>query len=491
MIKLKQLINFKKKPRRRFIVETHVDRVKWALSSLADHAYQTLEAAGVSPLSGPDPSAEFLSVVRKYKIQPNEVVSLLPRYQVTVRNLELPSTEPGEIKKIVDLQAVKQTPYTAEEIVFAYEVLKSRREGYSSIMLVIAHRDVLNAHLKVLQDVGLRSESITLSTGCSAEWVSHALKGLPNDEISAVVDVDADRADFYLCQRESIFYTQNLSFGSQKMKEDPSVWGEKVLDELARALQIYRSEEISKEPSMLILTGAYQSLMPLAGKLTSATGLPLREVPLDEAARRQILAQERGEEWVDRQSFTAVLGLAQQEKPAINLIPQEITIRASFMEKSRNLLIAGVLSLSIFLVVIAIFVSRYYDKLAYLQWLKQQAAVTAPSALEVQQNRSHVREILTIHYGNARLFDVFGHLAHIMPHEIYLTDLNLNKEDELLIQGRSDSMTGALELVNQLKADKNFQDVEAKRLTKRIVDNKEIVDFEISSHLALKGGGEP
>src|SRR3989338_6411188 len=59
-----------------------------------------------------EPVTEALSkAFKNLKLSRQGVIVCIPRHLVTIRILELPSTDPKEIKNMVSLQVGKQTPY--------------------------------------------------------------------------------------------------------------------------------------------------------------------------------------------------------------------------------------------------------------------------------------------------------------------------------------------------------------------------------------------
>ncbi len=191
---------------------------------------------------------------------------------------------------------------------------------------------------------------------------------------------------------------------------------------------------------------------------------------------------EGGEKAAVGVSYSAVLGLAVRPKaPPINLVPHEVAIQETLVRKSRSLFVTGILSLSIFLIVLASFAAKFYQKQSYLKMLEEKARGTSQPAELVAKKKQRINEILKIHDSSIRFFDEFLHVVRAVPDDIYITEMNLTKENHFLLQGRSSSMTSVFNFVNELKANKEFKNVESKRLTKRIVENKEVVDFEIDS----------
>ncbi|GAI08673.1 unnamed protein product, partial [marine sediment metagenome] len=97
-------------------------------------------------------SQRIANLAKELEINSDFLVVSLPHQLAAVRNLELPSANPAEIKDMVQLQVGKQTPFTKEEIIYDYQILDTNEEGYSRVMLAIVHRDVIRRYFKILED---------------------------------------------------------------------------------------------------------------------------------------------------------------------------------------------------------------------------------------------------------------------------------------------------------------------------------------------------
>ena len=75
--------------------------------------------------------------LNKEKINYDELIIILPRNQVTIRNLELPSVDQDEIRDIINIQTGKQTPFARDEVIEDYRLVGSSRQRYTKVLLAI------------------------------------------------------------------------------------------------------------------------------------------------------------------------------------------------------------------------------------------------------------------------------------------------------------------------------------------------------------------
>ncbi len=100
--------------------------------------------------------AEVLSEIRR-SFRGVVTVSL-PSSQLLMRMLELPSTNPHELKSMVELQMDQISPFPVEQLTISYEVLH-QTENHSRVLAVAAQRKIVDAlgDLFKAQNVYIRS----------------------------------------------------------------------------------------------------------------------------------------------------------------------------------------------------------------------------------------------------------------------------------------------------------------------------------------------
>lgn len=466
---------FQKKPGLCLVVEMGPSFLKWVIAKQTAGPSEPVELGVLEWTEHDEPSqkkaAQNLSEIsRKYKITTAATFCSIPRFAVTVRNLEIPSTDPVEIKKMIDLQAVKQTPYGSDEIVFDYTLLTSGRQGYSNVMLVVAHRQVIHSVLRFLESAGLKSEHITFGAAANPAWTLRSFPDISFKSSTAILDVDRNQADFLMVQNGQVIFSQSISTQSSK-----------VVSDLSRALGFYHNEELGKDAEKLFITGAVEvidSQIPAVAQLLSVSA---QEKP-DREALQDISTPDKS--IFSRYSFSGLLAIcAKGSDNPINLVPQETVVQASLLEKSRHLLMLGVLIFSLFLASIGIVLSVFYAQQKALRNLQTQMTAVEGESVVVQERRQRIKDIINLSEDSDHLFNELAQIYRVAPKEIYITELSVNEERRLVIQGRSDSMTGIFDFVNALKANSLFHDLDTQRMTKRIINNKEVVDFQIDAKL--------
>ena len=436
-------------------------------------------------------SKMLLELAKEGAIPTESVLISIPRNLVTVRNLQLPTTDLQELKEMVSLQAAKQTPYSKDEIIPDFQVVRSSPEGYTDVVLVTAHRSVSSAWLKILDEAQLKAEGIRLSSYgvLSSYRMSRPSTGDEEKGPIAVVDIDSNFSDFMVILNGEINLTRALSIGSAKLLEGQAREIERFAEEIQRAVDLYESESIGLRITKLVVTGAEIERAGLTiESLTEKLRVPVERVSLLDSipgAREMVDLPEaqRG-----ALSFAAVLGLGWDPGRArIDLMPQEVRIREALVQKGRALVFMGMLVISILTALTVLIWQPIYFKKQYLEQLQREVRRTQEGASEVESVRKKIKSLK----GATRLqnssLEILYVLHKTLPSEIYLKAVTFEEGSQVTLKGVSRRMSAVFEYVAILEKLPNFRQVKTRHVTKsEDKGGNEEADFEITCPLRLR-----
>jgi len=433
--------------------------------------------------SSPEAIGEVVSDLSKeLKIDSRFLIISVPRHFATTRNIELPSANPAEIQDMVGLQIGKQTPYTKGEVISAHQILDYSSEGYSRIMIVIVHQDIVRKCLKILGKAGLSTEKIGLSSEGLLSWSHFAYQKEGFDKPYALVDVDYNNSDFEVILKDKSIFSRSISLGFLHVAEKEEEWPARFIKEVNQSIYAYQSEMPGKEIDRIIIGGAEGLTGDLDKELLRERfGLPLeiieqfKNIP---ATEKVLDSYKSG---LRNTSFSGLIGLVlAPEEQKINLIPQELIIERALKERGKDIYLSGIVLVFILLIISAIFWGRMYNKESYLKRDLQQRLNEIQGKVDGLSAR--IREIELIkermRKGNLSLNLIHDIHSVILP-EIHMFSINFNGKDRLIIRGSSRTMSAVFKFVNGLEGSEYFQNVKTKYATSRKVKDQEVTDFEI------------
>jgi len=413
-------------------------------------------------------------VFRDLKLNKNACFVCIPRHLATVRILELPSTDPKEIEDMIELQIGKQTPYAKEEIVFSHRIIDAEREGYTKVMLVIAKHSLIKERLAALEKVGIDVRKACLSSEGVYNWFSGVeLSRLQSDSGAiSIVDIDSNYSDFIAVYKGRFSFTKNILIGANNLIDERERYQEKFIDELRRSIDLYYEEVKGLKAAKLFLLGASKNVPDLANILSARLDIPCQT--LDTVKN---IAIKEDYKFI---SATPLVGLALKYNALqFDLIPNETRIKKRVEEKKKYLTVAGILFTAIFTMLTFLLFIHIYNKNMYKAQLEDRLAKIKDGAQGIEKMRR------LINLGQERLdakgdcLTMLSGLYEVMPEEIYLTSVDMERKKQLTIKGRAPVMSDVFKFVGILENTAYFKNVKNTYATTKKDDNYEYTDFEI------------
>ena len=109
-------------------------------------------------------SAFLASSLKEWRLKKTHVLCLIPSKLFISKNIDMPSKDPEEIRKIVDLQAHRYTPYSRDEIVIDYLCMETPGQHYTNVLLIIVNRKVTDRYTRIFDQAGIELEQQSIKT---------------------------------------------------------------------------------------------------------------------------------------------------------------------------------------------------------------------------------------------------------------------------------------------------------------------------------------
>ncbi len=420
------------------------------------------------------------------RLNPNHLITSIPRESVTIRYLSLPSTKETELREMVGFQASRQVPFNPEDLVFDYKVIGSPHEGYSWVMLVVAQREKVERCLKLLQDAGLEPERIGLSSEALFDFylAYKASQDQATEGCIALIDVDLSSTSLELIDEGKLLYTRSIPLGIhhllQGRRSEPL---HELLKEIGLSLRAYQKEKRGERPEKLVLSKS-PPLPQLKRELKKEIGLPVEVIdpfkgiegvtPID---------------WSQEISPLSVLGLAVGHPGiSMDLLPQEVKEKRKAQSRKRELIRMGLTLSLIAMVSFGLFYHSSLRENSYLDHLTSQVELTQPLARRVELMKERVDLFQDQMDRRGSVLDVLRELYRIIPHSISLRTFIYEKNRSVTLKGTAIALSDCFELIPKLEASSLFKGVTVKYASKRKMGRGELTDFQISFYVTKEGG---
>lgn len=429
-------------------------------------------------------STVISNAFRELKLNKEKVTLCLPRHLVTTRILELPSVNPQEIADIINLQIGKQTPYSKEEIISAYKIIDSLREGYTKVILVIVRRNIVSERLDTLSKSGINVDKIALSSEGVFFWFNALYlsdnKTAANSDI-ILVDIDSNYSDFLVISKGKLIFTKNILIGANSLLDDKDPKINNFIEELEHARDMYLEESHALKPGKLYLSGAVKYINDLAANLSARMDLPAEVIdPLkNNLIKDPFILKNTNFKFV---SFAPLIGIALKNKELnLLLMPNEMRIAKLMEAKRSNLTMMGALFAAVIMVISLMILINIYNKNNYIKQLKSRTGQIKEDSDLVDKMRRSINLLQDRLDAKGDTLSVLDSLHKILPKEIYLTNVNIERKKDVTIKGRANAMSDVFKFVSTLENSPLFKNVKNTYTTTKKENNQEFADFEITA----------
>lgn len=385
------------------------------------------------------PTPEFIKPLTAKWGQPLWLT--LPAAQTLLRVVSLPTTDDTELRGMAELQLDKFSPFPAESMVMALEVVE-RQEKATRVLIAAAQRDVIAAQAAALLETGL------LPAGVGVDLLGwwHNLKAagkLAERGGELVIVLTAAGADLMALHNGHplLFRTlsQNLA-GSAELIEEldfallslEAEWGEEV-----PRLSIWRAPEVP-----VALAEAIQAHTELRVSLHELAALP----PVTEGVAQRAAG-------------------AVALEPLVNLVLPDWLTEAKQRVLRRRLTLAGtVIGIVWFVTVAGLVGYSQVMKQQVLAMQREQAQLEKP-ANEVRQQQELVRVLQQYADPSGTALESLREICNALPDGVKLTSFTFVKGEKIQIRGEADDAKNIYAFQQGLKGAARFKQVQLHGIT--------------------------
>ena len=387
--------------------------------------------------------------VQEHDLQGGEVYTILPRHEMTTRIVTMPSQSRDEIFRMVEYSAEEYVPYRRTEIVLDCVILETQPDGHSRVLAVLAHHDVVEQHVKRLQEAGLEPAGVFASTACLA---SAARAAGSSEESGRYALANLGSAGFEVV----IMHDGKLSFGRgiataqdwTQAGDDPHV-SEELAIEMRGSLSAYRREsEDGLGVDAVYLCSDWAGVAKASEALTPELSYPVQEADF----ARALVAE--GKEHLDVLPLTALgaaLTVQGHAAWAINLESESLRKARSSRTLRRSVLqYAGLAAAALVLVGTLFFQHVHYTE-SYAEELRQQVETIRPAAQNIIEKQRQLAVLQSQVERGGTVLEYLARVTEVAPDDVNLTRFYFVYGQGIMLEGRAKSFPDLDQFVGNLR----------------------------------------
>lgn len=471
------------------------------------------------------PARTLKEFLEKNKIKAASLISAVPRHQVTVRYITLPSIDAAEIEQMVKFEAEKHTLFPTDKMTLDFQTIEKRVED-SEVLLVAVGKETIDEHLALLGKVKLTPEIIDVESFAIHNCYVYNRNPTTDSDITvALVHIGAKTTQINIMNGELLLFTRSILMGSRSFsrilqeksnlssgeiealqekfsraepesaeavnKDDflaaAQTWYQQLLDELRYSFDAFKVEPHGKDIHKILLSGGGSYAAGLEEFLEENLEVeierinPFRNLPFSAGIDGHGLDA----------CLTVAVGLAlrkdKHNNVEVNLIPDEIKKKQGLRRRRKKVITAGAVACLAAIIGVSFFLSIFFSAETRLKELDGRLKQLNPTVREVKKVKSQM-EIIKNYTDNQNLcLDILRQLSltTVIPPDAYITDLVFEKDKSVSIRGRTLAHSTVSGIVAALEKTPYFKGVASKYSRAIKIGGKDLVEFEVIC--SLKG----
>jgi type IV pilus assembly protein PilM len=441
-----------------------------------------------------------------------QLVSVIPRHLVTIRNIILPSINENEIQEMLTFEAEKHIPFSLDQMELNFQVLEREEEKEKSkVVLAALQKKVIDEHLSLLKSAGLKPDIVDVSSFAIFNSFKYS-KENTGKKVTALIDLGAKSTEINIVKEGNLSFTRSTLLGSddltsliqeelrsnfeeaeemkreygliigsgigerkrEKVAEAGKPWGRKLIRELRYSFDAYGTESRGTEVERLILSGGGAKLKNLDKFLEKELGIEVKIAnPLSK------FSSESGPE------LTLATGLALRKnienKMEIDLFPSSLRKEKEVKQKRMTLVLTSILIVVLISFGLLTSYNNLVQKEGRLANLNKELKNLKPLLSEIQGTRKRLSIIKSYTDQRTSSLEILRELSLIVPEEVHLSNLIFEKNKLVDLTGKAASQPLVTRLATLLEDSDYFEKVELKFQR----DSREGVDFGITCSIKV------
>ncbi len=438
-------------------------------------------------------SQKIHQILKATFFKPTKVVIVHPTKQLTTRVLSLPSVDDREIKDILDLQAVKQTPYTKDEITTGFRLIDRSGAGYSQVLLAISHRDISTRYCRILEIARLIPDQVTTSIEGLWAWFlqAKAKDAIAETDIILFLDIDWGSTDLMIFGGKKLLFNRNLGIGGKQLQDGGESAQSDFEREVERSVELGAPELKNMKVSHVVLGGIAGRFKDVAAVISRELNVPCEILPVFQSFPGQApasIAQAGEPTDLGQVSWAGIAGLALDPQAGqMNLLPGEAKLRKNLQDRGKDLAMFGTLLMALIMMISGAVFTRFYKKTSYLNNLKKMYISIKGESEGIERTVAKMKIAQEQMSANGSFLDVFRDIQIVLPPTISLTSFEYQAKDKtVVIRGISEEMSTIFQFLSTLEATPYLEFVKTRNVSKRKVEEKELAEFEMIANIETK-----
>ena len=439
--------------------------IKAAQATASGSLEKVARVSFTASLDGEEAAKALKSLLVPFNRQAS-VICVIPANAATAKSIEVPSSDPEEIKSIINLQASRHTPYSREEVLITYINLGINASNNTRLLLVIVHRDMVKERISILE--------------AQARFYVKALNIKKESTPSGVIDFSLNGTSYMVIAKGSLLFERHIPIGIKSILEGTDAVT-RLQDELKKSMDAFTQEDGSDAPRSYLVTTSNEAVNNILPLLKEGLKIDLQVNAFSNFIKGPMDVRKKLQANFGDDSFLDVIAPASTVlKCEVNLMPEEMVLKKTVDRQSKEAIKTGVAAVILMVLIIAMVMSKIYFKDTFLNEKLRKEYAPQKAQVQMLQGQMNKAKLVQGYIKNRMVsLDIIHELYNITPNTVYLNNITVDEDGTVTIDGISDSMSQVFSYVKSLDDSSMFKDAKTKSTSTKKDNGKDVAAFEI------------
>lgn len=436
-----------------------------------------------------DYSTFIAQACKELNIKTKSVLLVMPGASYIPKNIDIPSKDPLEIRKIVDLQSGRYTPFSRDEIIVDCLTMEVSNQHYTNVLLTIVNRIEVKRCFDIVEKAGLSVDSVRISgEGLAALMQVSAGTSLLNDPVCGI-HIDNDSTDFVVTMANKLIFSRSFPVGVRDLKENRDTAGARLVEEVGVSLDAYEKQGLSSSPQLLYVFGIHSEIdaveQLIISKVPQVTSKNIAVKTLVYKSNLNVTdkADNVFESALDLSLYSVAANLSAHGWHHLDLTPKDVQIRRKVQAGGRQMILSGVLIMTALLMFSFFLGMKIFLKTQHLKKLELINNSTYEEARILERASTKARLVRNLLEHRGEGLAAYEMISSMIGEDMYLTSFQYDKLGDIKFSGTVDSMSKVFAFVTELDESNFFTEVKTTQTKTRKEGAREVADFEIKCRL--------
>ncbi len=362
-----------------------------------------------------------------------ETIGVISRTKYFLKFLEVPSTDDEEIKKMAELQLVKDIPFPSDDLLYGFKKLGSCRKGHSYIMLAGSKNEDIDS--SYYRNSPIHTELLYLY--CAEK------KLFSEDKVDFLVHIGEHESETIVADKGKIIFSRGFPNSSR------------FLEDLDKTMLAYKRDKKNPDPSRI--TVMYHSSVDMEG--------------IKPHIKRHFGIAVRFYEY--REDLLSMAGSSE-----IRLLPKHAREKRKNLDRKREFLFTALFSAVIFVLLAGLFGYKVIERKRLLSSLSEKYAGLNTGTRRLEEV-SDMMDLMEKRIQGSRIVaGALNESRSLLPETLFISGVDY-ADAIITYRGHAPATEDIILFSDLIQKKEVFSSVRITRTEKKTLDSVEVTEFTL------------